>query len=348
MVNKIIDEIKKGLTGDPVADIQYLQAQGVKYKDHPKAEEILKILSDMSFDLLPEENKKQLKEHMFIGDKRVDQVFHDVNECIKKKNLDGAIELLAKIEEKADKHFVSTEKSKKFSFRNRLEEYIYTNLYDPECKYERTPFDFCQYLSAYGYLLIEKRNTADAVEKLEKAIKYNPVNVEPRFELAEAYKLLLESDKLIDCTRETLKIATTPYHISRCYTNLGYSCIEKKDYDSAVCFYYESLVYAKNNAVAGELQHIRAITGKTIVPPTREEVLAAFEKYDIPNGPNREIIDIAYTLGNYCMENNADPQESLFYMLIVYNLTRDKNVEKAIEKLNAQIVAKNAANESKE
>lgn len=347
MVNKIIEEIKKGLTGEPIHDIQYLQARGVEYKDHPKAEEILKILSDMSFDLLPEENKKLLTEQMFIGDKRVDQVFHETNELVKKKDLDGAIALLAKIEEKADTYFVSTEESKKFSFRNRLEEYIYTNLYDPECKYERTPFDFCQYLSAYGYLLIEKRKSQEAVEKLEKAIKYNPVNVEPRFELAEAYKLLLEPDKLIDCVRETLKISTTPYHIARCYTNLGYSCIEKKDYDSAVCFYYESLVYAKNNAVAGELQHIRSITGKTIVPPTREEVLKAFEKYNIPNGPDREIINIAYSLGCYCMEHDADPQETLFYMQIVYNLTGDKKVAETIEKLNAQIAAKKAAAESK-
>ncbi len=339
MTNNIIDEIKKGLTGDPAKDIPYLQEQGVKYRNQP---EILKTLSDMSFDMLPEENKKQLKEMMFVGEKRLDQVFSDTNACVKNKDLDGAVKLLSEIEKKADKFFAPNTEPARFSFRNRLDEYIYVNIYKPEKKYERTPFDFCQYFSAYGYLLIEKRDPKAAVEKLEKAIAYNPVNVEPRFELAEAYKVLHEPEKLLECTRETLKISTTPYHISRCYTNLGYYCIEKKDYDSAVAFYYESLIYANNPAVSGELQHIRAITGKTIEQPSREDILAAFNKYEIKNGPDEVVVNTAYSLGCYCMEHNAPPQESMFYMQVVFGLTHDKKVEEKIDMLKAQIAAQEA------
>lgn len=347
MVKNIIEEIKKGLTGDPQKDIAYLQEQGAKYKNAPNAPEILKILSDMSFDLLPEENQKQLKEIMFIGDKRIDQVYNDVNTCVKNKDLDGAVSLLAEIEKNADQYFAPDSTPNKFSFRNRLDEYIYAHLYKPENKYVRTPFDFCQYFSAYGYLLIEKHNPQEAAEKLEKAIAYNPSNVDPRFELAEAYKVMRQPEKLLECVRETLKIATTPHHIARCYANLGYYGIEVKDYDSAVAFYYESLVYAQNPAISGELQHIRAVTGKDITPPTREDILAAFEKYGIKNGPDQDIINIAYSLGSYCMEHNAPPQESMFYMQIVYGLTRDEKVKDKIDMLNAQIAAQNLANESK-
>ncbi len=342
MVKSIIDEVKKAMTGDPAKDIQILQQHGEKYKSHPQAAEILKALSDMSFDLLPEENKAHLKNSMFIDGKRIDQAFNETNELVKNKNLDAAIEILKKIEEKADTYFAETEDVKKMSFRNRLDEYIYTHLYNPEKKYERTPFDFCQYFSAYGYMLVEKHDPESAVEKLEKAMKYNPVNVEPRFELAEAYKIMLEPEKLLECIRETLNISTTPYHIARCYANLGYYCIEIKDYDSAVCFYYESLIYAQNNAISGELQHISAITGKQIVPPNREEVLKTFEKYDIKNGPDQDIVNIAYSLGSYCMEHNAPPQESMFYMQIVFNLTNSEKVKEIIERLQAQIAAENA------
>lgn len=221
---------------------------------------------------------------------------------------------------------------------------IFILIYKPNKKYERTPFDFCQYFSSYGYLLVEQHKPQEAVDKLEKAIRYNPVNVEPRFELAEAFKLMHEPQQLFACVRDTLEISTTPYHIARCYTNLGYYCIEIKDYDSAVCFYYESLIYAQNEAVNGELQHIRAITGKQVVPPTREEVLSAFEKYKIRNGPNPEVVNIAYSLGSYCMEHNAPPQETLFYMQIVYNLTNSNEVKEIIEKLNAQLAAQRARN----
>lgn len=347
MVKDIIEEIKKGLTGDPEKDIRYLQEQGMKYRSAPEASEILKILSDMSFDLLPEDNKKQLKTMMFIGNKRLDQVYNDVNTCVKNKDIDGAISLLAEIEKRADQYFAPDSTPNNFSFRNRLDEYIYANLYKPENKYIRTPFDFCQYFSAYGYLLVEKGKPQEAIEKLEKAIAYNPANVEPRFELAEVYKLTKQPEKLLECTRETLKISTTPVHIARCYTNLGYYAIEIKDYDSAVAFYYESVVYQNNPAVSGELQHIRAVTGKDITPPTREDILAAFEKYGVKNGPDQDVVNIAYSLGSYCIEHDAPPQESMFYMQVVYGLTRDEKVKEKIDMLNAQIAAKNLAQESK-
>ena len=64
MVSNIIEEVKKGLTGDPLKDIQYLQEQAAKYKDSPDSAEILKILSDMSFELLPDELLELLPEEL--------------------------------------------------------------------------------------------------------------------------------------------------------------------------------------------------------------------------------------------------------------------------------------------
>lgn len=344
MVNNIIEEIKNGLTGDQKKDMEYLQQQIMKYQNHKNAVEILKEISDMAFALLPQEKQEQFKEIMFIGNKRLDQVYNDACECAKRRDIDGAIDILSQLEDMADKHFTL---KNGYSFRNRLEEYLYLHIYKGDEKYIRTPFDFCKYLSFYGYLLIEKKDPVKAAEKLNKAIKYNPVNVEPRFELAEAYKLMGESEKLMECVKETLKVCITPQQIARCYTNLGYYCIDIKDYESAVAFYYESLIFAQDPAVSGELQHIRAITGKDIEKPTRDGILAAFEKYGIKNGPDQDIINLIYSLGCYCMEHNAPPEESMFYMQLVYGLSRDEKVQDTIDMLKAQIAARNAAQESR-
>ena len=101
---------------------------------------------------------------------------------------------------------------------------------------------------------------------------------------------------MLGVTKETLSIATTPVTLSRCYCNLGFYCIEKKDYDSAVCFYYESLIYADHPGVQAELHHIHTITQKKIVPPTREEVNKAFEKYGMEPGANKEVVGVAAAL----------------------------------------------------
>ena len=59
MVNDIIEEIKKGLTGSASHDANYLHDQAMKYRNHENSEEILRILSDMTFDLLPDDKKKR-------------------------------------------------------------------------------------------------------------------------------------------------------------------------------------------------------------------------------------------------------------------------------------------------
>lgn len=197
MVNDIIEEIKKGLTGNASHDANYLHDQAMKYRNHENSEEILRILSDMTFDLLPDDKKEALHNAMFIGDKRIDQAYNEVNNLFKNRKLDEAAELMSKIEKQADTYFDHTEKTKKYSFRNRFDEYLFVELYKPEKQYERTPFDFCTYLAFYGYILVEMKKPEEAVRVLEKAIKYNPVNTGPRFEMAECFKVLRNPPKVI-------------------------------------------------------------------------------------------------------------------------------------------------------
>ncbi len=347
MVNDIIEAVRAGLTGDNKADAVYLAEQAEKYAAHENAVEILQAISEMTFALLSDDQKERLKEVMFIGSKRIDQHYNEAVKAANEGKLKDAAEILSKIEEHAEKHFSSTEESNRFSFRNPFEEYLYVHMYKPTKRHERTPFDFSKMLSFYGYILVELRKPQEAVPVLEKAIRFNPVNPEPRYELAEAFKLLLEDEQLLECVKDTLKIANTPYAIARCYCNLGFYAINVKDYDSAVAFYYESLLYAENVNVAGELQHISALTGKKVAPPTRAEVLAAFEKYDIPNGPNQDVVNIAYSLGKYCIDNGGSPNEAMFYLNMVHDLTNDLEVKDMMDKLREKMQADQAAQEDK-
>ena len=105
----------------------------------------MKILSDMSFELLPDESKAHLKNAMFIGEKRIDQVYNEINGLVKDNKLEDAEKLFRRLKKRRINISVKLRQAKKFSFRNRLDEYIYTHIYKPNKKYERTPFDFCQY-----------------------------------------------------------------------------------------------------------------------------------------------------------------------------------------------------------
>ncbi len=333
MVNNIIEEIKNNLTGEVMADATYLNQQAIKYRHHENAEEILKALSELSFEILPEDKKQYLKDTMFIGDKRVDQVFNQANELFKERKLEEAVELMKKIEEKADKFLENPDNQNQYSFRNRFDEYLFRELFKPEKEFGRTPFDFCMYLTAYGYILVEMGRGREAIPILEKAIKFNPVNTGSRFELIETYKMLHEPAKQLYTIRETLPMASTPEEIARCLCDLGYYCVEIKDYDSAVAFYYTSMLYAPNDRVTGELQHIAMLKGKQIDPPEKQDIDSAYSKYKIKDVPNPVVINMAYSLGEYCVEHNAHPQESLYYYSIAYNLTRDEKIKEKLDRL---------------
>lgn len=336
MVNSIIEEIKKNLKGDLIADAAYINNEAMKYRHHENAEEILQALSNLTFEIMPEDKKQYIKDTMFIGDKRIDQVFNEANNLFKEKKLEESVKLMKKIEEKADKFNKNPENKNLYSFRNRFDEYLFRELFKPENKFGRTPFDFCMYLTAYGYILVEMNNGKDAVPVLKKAIEFNPVNIGPRFELAETYKMLHEPENLLNTVKETLPIASSPEEIARCYCDLGFYCIDIKDYDSAVAFYYTSLLYAPNDNVTGEIQHIAMLKGKQIDPPKRKDIEKAFSKYKIKEGPNLVIANMAYSLGEYCVEHNAHPQESLFYYSIAYNLTREEKIKEKLDKLVEQ------------
>ncbi len=337
MVKDIIEEIKKGLTGNVQEDIMYLETQSIKYRRHEKAPEILKELSDIAFDLMPEDKKKYLKETMFVGDKRLDQVFYEANELFKSNKIKESAELLKKLEEKCDIFMKNPQNRNAFSFRNRFDEYIYRELFKPKEDFSRTPYDLCTYLTAYGYILVEMGKADEAEAVLEKAVRFNPVNIGPRFELAEVYKVLKEPAKLLYTIKDTLPITSSPEEIARCYCNLGYYCIEIKDYDSAVAFYYASVVYAPNDNVAGEIQHIAMLKGKQVTPPTKKDIEKAFGKYNIMEGPNPVVYNMAYSLGEYCVEHDANPNESLYYYSIAYNLTRDEKIKPKLDKLAEEV-----------
>ena len=99
----------------------------------------------------------------------------------------------------------------------------------------------------------------------------------------------------------------------------------------------------------GEIQHIAMLKGKQVDPPTKQDIENAFKKYHIKEGANPVVINMAYSLAEYCVEHDAHPQESLYYYSIVYNLTHEEEVKKKLDKLveEARELAKKQAEEKK-
>lgn len=330
---EILQQIRDGLTGEYGVDMAYLEGQVTKYKNHENAAEIESGIAEIAYDILPEEKKEQVQRMMYLDGKRLDAVMNEALQLISEKKHEEAFKLTEGLYTKIKIAYRETEELMYLSLRNPLEHQLYLYFYQPSKRLERPPFDLSRMVMLHGYNLLEAKRPEDAVAVLEDAIRYNPLNTDAYFELAECYKYLNQPEDLLGCTKETLSIATSPEEISRCYCNLGFYCVEQKDYDSAVCFYYEAMIYANNPIVTAELHHIHTVTGKKITPPSRTNVNEAFEKYGITPGANEEVTAVVAALAKDSFEKKDIPRAKIYFR-ILYGLTNDPDVKKTIDQLN--------------
>lgn len=331
-VNEILDGIRSKLTGNTDEDIKFLEAEAEVYKNSENVDggAVIDGITKIIYEIMPEDKKEAVRSQIYVGDKRFDEAYREASMLSHDGKINESIEITQQLYDKVMTTFRETEEAKYMCFRNPLEHQLYLSIYAVNKKLLRSPFDLSKFLLLHAYNLVELKKPAEAVEVLNDAIRFNPVNPEPYFELAECYKVLCEPTKLLNTTKETLTIVTTPYGLSRCYANLGFYCIDKKDYDSAVCFYYESLIYGPHPGVQAELTHIASITRKKIVPPIRTEVAAAFEKYNLKPGADPDVIALASALAKDAMSKENMEDDARFYLLVVYGLTRNPEVEKIL------------------
>lgn len=341
---EIMEQIRAGLTGEYSVDIVYLEAEADKYQNARNAKEIGSAIADLAYEIMPDDKRALLTKMMYIDGKRLDVIFDEANKLSREKKIEESFRLTEALYTKIRMNYRETEKEVYLSMRNTLEHQMYLNFYRPSKKLVKPVFDLSQMVLLHGYNLLELHRAEEAARVINDAIRYNPMNTDAYFELAECYKVLRQPDMLLSVTKETIEVAVTPIQLSRCYCNLGYYGVEVKDYDRAVCFYYESLIYADNPFVAAELHHIHTITQKKIVPPTREEVNEAFEHYGMKSGANPDVVAIITGLAKESIENKELPAIR-FYLHMQYGLTRDPGIKEMMDRYD--LLAKERQEQSK-
>lgn len=331
-VDEIVQEAKAGLTGETNVDMLHLENIVKQYARTEIGAEVESRIADLAYDILPEEKQEKLAKMLYLDGKRLDEVHLEALRLIKEKKTEEAFKLTEKLYTKILINYRETEERQYLSLRNPLEHQLYLYFYQPKKILERAPFDFSGMVMLHGYLLLDMGKPEEAISVLEDAIRFNPMNPDPYLEMAECYKILKQPEELLSVTKEIIGIAASPMILARCYCNLGYYCTEIKEYDDAVCFYYESLIFDKNDAITGELQYIHSITRKRIVPPTRKEVEAAFEKYGMKLGANEEVVAVTAALAKEAVEKKTYGS-ARFYLTTLYGLTNDKEVKDLLDRL---------------
>lgn len=339
-VTELMAQVRTEMTGDLKRDMQHLSNVADDLRKEPNADELAAAVAEYAFSLMPENARTQMKEMTFVGDRRMDQAYAAASKLVKAQKMQEAETILRAISSKIEKYYENG-KLKFFSFRNPFEYHVYREFYPDDKEFERAPFDFASYLELYGYVLIEQNKYREARAALDRAVKFNPVTADIRFERAELFKLTDDMPMLLDECREMLRVCTTPGRIARTLSNMGFYCYKTNDFFNAAVFYFESIRFEPSKAVEFELQDVvkRMNTfGQKFTPPTKGQILDAYEKYALTQQPSTQLVNLALTLAQSAHDMQRKELEGLF-LRTAYDLTNDAKMKEQLDALAAEIQA---------
>lgn len=328
--DEILKELRSKLVDSREENDKMLRKETEKFAKENNADGI-RATAELLNENMPEEQKEEIRRITHIDGERLDKIHDRIVELINQHKSVEAKPLAEKLYKKITVEFKEGENAKFVSLRNPFEDNLCQILFKQDKKLNRTPFDFASYITTYAFILTETGSPFDAIPILKKAMEYNPVDCGPKFELAEVYKLLQNKKRLLEITRDTVKVASSPVALARCYANVGYALTDSQDYDDAAAFYTASVMMAPHPAIPHEMRNLAQLKGSPLKVFTHEQIISVFKKYNIEFGPNPEVIKVAAQLSAHYL-GERDIPNALNALKITYNLTRDEKVKNIILK----------------
>ncbi len=328
--NDIYNELKNKMGEDKTANEAMLRKEAERFI-REKNNDGIAAAGDLIMENMPEEKRNEIIRITHIDGVRLDQYYDKIDKLVDERNITEAKLLAEKLYKKITVEFKETEKERFVSLRNPFEENLFQLMYKTDKTLTRAPYDFARYITTYAYILTEAGSPLDAIPVLQKAIEFNPVDCGPKFELAEVYKRLKNKKRLIEITQETLKVASSPNAIARCYANMGYILTDFQAFEDAAAFYTASVMAAPNPSIPLEMQHLADLKGSPVRYIGREKMEEIMQKYDIKFGPDPQVVTVAAQLSSYYLGKDDIPN-ALRALKITYGLTGDENIKNIILK----------------
>jgi len=334
---KIITEIKSGMTGGLYENVAYLQHQKERYKDHKLVTEVTHEIRKMLINHIVE----KFNEVMANNFANYDSAIINANILLFNGNADKALKIMEPTMNEVEifRELILADDSATIYrfFYNVIEEGFYLKMIhgDSKRKIYPLPERFFHSFLTYGITLVELERYDDAKTALVKAWEINPVYTDVYFELGEISKIQKDHKEFFRLTQEAHKVAYTKEKLARCYRNFGYYFIEQEKFDDAIAMYNASLSFdsTQSKKVLSELDYIQKYTKKPIgKKPSEEQIRAVFKKNNIQYGVDENLYNMIYSLGR-ALEAEKEYERAKFCFKVLFELTGKKEFNDLIEKM---------------
>lgn len=328
----IVDSISKNLTGNYEDDMAMLHDASDKYKNDEESADILSAIAGMMFAIIPEDERTELEDRFNKMKSGVAADYEEVKEMIKAGELVNAKNTMETILSAVEGAFNENENSIYMSFNHVMELYIYSYYYNPvkEVKFADIPYN--QYYRTYGSVLGQLELFTEAEKAYEKAMKWNPVDLDSILSLAEIYKFSNDLDNFLKTSKQVYKYACTRATMARYYRNLAYYYLEQYKPEIARALYVYSNIYFQTENADNELAYIEKALNTATPSYSLAELQKILAENEIEPGPDSTTIGIIYRVGQL-MKEDGDNGLAKDCFSIVYDITQDAEVGEMLQRL---------------
>lgn len=338
-LDKILNEITSGLSGDTEKDIAYLREQSEKYKKHEYAQEIARACGRLMYELFPDDKKKELERIIDNDAKSTQATIKEIRFNVFEGNIDKAFRLsealISKLE--AAPMFENDTVSEYYTFDNIFELVLFTYYNCPKKDIRQATIPYSEIFYLHGNLLFEMKQILEAREYLKKALRWNPVSCTIGFEYIETFKAERELEVFFELTKKQFKYAYKSKDVARCFRNLGYYYIEVNKYSVAAACYLISMFFDNENSFAqSQMYYIEQTAPEGYQKPTVELVKQYEEKYGLPRGADDNVIMLSHVYSQKALEE-GELELGVYFLEIFCGLTDDENALKLLAEIKEKL-----------
>lgn len=225
------------------------------------------------------------------------------------------------------------ESGKWFSFNHISELYLY-EYYFEDADFHLSEEPMNRLYQELGSIYKEKKEEKLALEAYEKAIKWNPVDLDAHFARIELEKKLGSLEKVKEHTLEIYPFLCSRATMAHFYRNLGYYYIETYQPELAVMLYtYSSLFFETENAKS-EIAYLEKALNRAFPEYEISYLQEKLHENGIPGSAPSKTLGLLYEVGR-SEEQKKHIQEATDCFLMVYDLTQDEEVKERLKNLTS-------------
>ena len=267
-----------------------------------------------------------------LDDNTINSMYNKCKNLVTKKDYKNAREAIKELIDAVEPLYISPLK-KYYSFNHILDSYYYSYFFKDTEELNYAMHNINDYYRLYGFIFMHLERYDEASVAYNKALLYNPVDVDTYFQLGELYKKTGNIRGVKKISFEVYNYCCSRATMAHFYRNLGYYYLENYKPETALALYIYSNIFYETKQALSEIDFLKSTVpslNDTHIFSLKKDIKklqSILEENNIPTGPNPDTIGITYRVGQLEMQA-LNYENACDCFTLVYDLTLDKDVEK--------------------